>query len=214
MAHVPFKLIETTGDEALAKWRELKSAGQGSPVILGGDYARVSFDDPFEPSAEDILRAAAGVRFPGDLARRKAANGPPVGEWPAAPSPPSPLYIVSDFLTGKPLAKVTIALAPTDDWTTIPAYLCWGGWNACPAPEYHVAAMRAWRDRYGAELVGVSVDTIYSRVASRPKTRKEALALARDQYIYCTDLIDQGGGTYSALAADLMANDWWRFWWD
>jgi hypothetical protein len=52
------------------------------------------------------------------------------------------------------------------------------------------------------------------RVASRPKTRKEALALARDQYIYCTDLIDQGGGTYSALAADLMANDWWHFWWD
>jgi hypothetical protein len=33
----PLKLIETTGYEALAKWQELKSAGQGLPVVLGED---------------------------------------------------------------------------------------------------------------------------------------------------------------------------------
>jgi hypothetical protein len=31
-------LIETTGDTALAKWQELKSAGRGFPVILRGDF--------------------------------------------------------------------------------------------------------------------------------------------------------------------------------
>jgi hypothetical protein len=124
------------------------------------------------------------------------------------------LTVAQDVLTGKPLPKVYIGLAPTNDWTTIPAYLRWGGWNDCPAAEYHVAAMRKWRDRYGAELVGMSSDTINLRVAIRPKTREEAIALARDQYTYCTDTIDQGVRTYSALAASLMANDWWYFWWD
>jgi Domain of unknown function (DUF4253) len=51
-------------------------------------------------------------------------------------------------------------------------------------------------------------------VAVRPKTREEALALARDQYVYCADNIDQGVRTYSALAAALMESDWWYFWWD
>ena len=170
---------------------------------------------PRPPSIEETLRAAAGIRFPDDLARRKAAyseaalryfegdlaenpNMPPIGEWPASPNPPMGLSVVRDILTGKPLPKVHIALAPTDDWTTIPAYLRWGGWNDCPAPEFHVAAMRTWRDRYGAELVGLNADTINLRVATKPATRKEALALARDHYIYCTDVIDQGVQTYSA----------------
>jgi hypothetical protein len=32
------------------------------------------------------------------------------------------------------LHKVHIALIPTD-WTTVPAHLRWGGWNACPHAE-------------------------------------------------------------------------------
>ena len=35
------------------------------------------------------------------------------------------------------------------------------------------------------------------------RTREDALALARDQYVYCNDIIDQGYPSYSALAADL-----------
>jgi hypothetical protein len=34
------------------------------------------------------------------------------------------------------------------------------------------------------------------------------------QYAYCNDIIDQGVGSYPALAAELMARDWWFFWWD
>jgi len=143
-----------------------------------------------------------------------APHDPPLGEWPAAPDPSAGLSVAHNLLTGKPLPKVYIGLASTDDWTAIPAFLRWGGWNDCPRPEYHVAALRTWRDRYGAELVGISSDTINLRVATKPKTREEALALARDQYIYCADIIDQGVGTYSALAADLIAGDWWYFWWD
>jgi hypothetical protein len=226
METLPFKLIETTGDEALVKWQELKSAAQGSPVVLGGNHTIFPFGNLSEllspdgpklpplPSPEDILRTAAGLRFPDDLAKRKTVYPPPIGGWPASPHPSMGLSVAKDSRAGKPLPKVYIGLVPTDDWTTIPAYLRWGGWNGCPAAEYHVAAMRAWRDRYGAELIGMSVDTINIRVAAKPKTRDDALALARDHYIYCTDIIDQDVETYSALAADLMANDWWFFWWD
>ena len=147
-------------------------------------------------------------------AMERAPREPPIGSWPVRPDSSPGLSVAEDTLSGKPAARVYVGLAPTDDWTTIPAYLRWGGWNDCPAAEYHVAAMRAWRDRYGAELIGMSSDTLNIRVATKPKTRREALALSRDQYIYCTDIIDQGLQTYSALAASLMANDWWFFWWD
>ena len=276
LAKFPFKLVETTGDRAFAKWRELKASAEGTPVVLGGDDEQSSFDSlltPFGPNGpnyprmrtvEEILERADGVKFPDDLAsRNKAAsdaaiadlkaklaadpnmplptiienNGgkqraytreetiaamlaesrePPIGDWPpSVPRDGAPYPTVAyDILTGKPLQKVYIGIAPTKDWTTIPAYLRYGNWNACPAAEYHVAAMRQWRDRYGAELVGISSDTINLRVARKPQTREEALGLARDQYVYCNDIIDQGAGTYSALAAELMASDWWYFWWD
>lgn len=267
----PLKLIETTGDKALAKWQELKAAGQGSPIILAGDEtgALGNMLNPFGPDApeepapvDDILRLAAGIEFPADLVKQRKAESefflqqfkkdlaakpdmslpritqtdgvttrtlsreevlaamesepeePPLGEWPAKPEPSIGLSVARNILTGVPLPKVYVGIAPTGDGAAIPAYLRWGGWNECPAAEYHVAAMRGWRDRYGAELVGMSDDTINLRVASRPKTREEALALAREHYIYCADVIDQGFPSYSALAAYLMANDWWYFWWD
>lgn len=273
LENFPLNLIETTGESALAKWQELKSAGQGSPVVLGGDDKTHPFDNllmPFGPNGpnfpppppvEEILKAAADIRFPDDLVKQKKAgfaallkrfkailaanpdallpnivetkdgktgtytreetiaamerepHEPPLGDWSDASGSPG-LSVAYNLLTGEPLAKVYIGLAPTDDWTTIPAYLRWGNWNDCPAAEYHVAAMRIWRDRYGAELIGMSSDTINLRVATKPKTRDEALALARQQYIYCADIIDQGVQTYSALGAELMANDWWYFWWD
>jgi hypothetical protein len=77
-----------------------------------------------------------------------------------------------------------------------------------------VAALRSWRDRFGAELVGLGFDTMNLRVARRPQTRAEALELAREQDLYSQDLVDQVAGTLSHLAADLMTHEWWFFWWD
>jgi hypothetical protein len=139
---------------------------------------------------------------------------PPLGEWPTEPSYSPGLSVVGDFATRKPRSNVQIALIPTDDPTTIPAHLHWGHWNACPPAAYHVAALRTWRDRYGAELVGIDGDTLNLRVSRKPATREEALELARVQHVYCNDIIDQGVGSFRALAAELMTHDWWFFWWD
>jgi hypothetical protein len=139
---------------------------------------------------------------------------PPLGEWPTSTSDSPGLSVAYDILTHQPLPEVYIVLVPTDDPTTVPAHLHWGGWNACPAPEYHVAALRHWREHYGAELVGLEMDILNLRVARKPTTRGEALELARVQYAYCNDIVDQGVDSISALAAELMAHNWWFFWWD
>ena len=34
-ADFPYEIVETTGENALATWEELKKAGRGSPVVLG-----------------------------------------------------------------------------------------------------------------------------------------------------------------------------------
>jgi hypothetical protein len=162
-------------------------------AVLGGNLRALSL--------EEML--AATVR----------ESGPELGDWPSEPMG-APQLSVATALSGSPLSKVQLVILPTDDWTTIPAYLNWGNWNGCPAPEYHVAALRSWRERFGAELIGLSHDVMNIRVNTRPEMRDAALDLAREQYAYCSDIVDQGVQTLSALAAVLMQSDWWYFWWD
>ena len=81
-------------------------------------------------------------------------------------------------------------------------------------PEYHVAASRSWRERHGAQLVGMSADVLNIETIDGPRSRDDALALAREQYVYCGDLVNQETYTLSDLAAGLIANPWWCFWWD
>lgn len=146
-------------------------------------------------------------------ARMLAPPLPPAdGTWPAQPS------VMMDWSKPYPRdsagQKIWIALLPDRDGTTVPARLRWGGWNACPKPAVHVAALRSWRERFGAQLVALSFDTLDLKVERRPADRPEALALARELHAYCPDIIDQGFESYSALAASLMVSDWWQFWWD
>ena len=239
-ANFPFEIVETSGENALAQWENLKAAGRGVPVVvgnIGGILEPFSADQhATRRPVQETLAAANSIRFPEGLFKMRRDENfaalevlrkldsssdvddeehePPLGEWPTATSGSPGLSVADDILTSRPLPKVHIVLIPTADATTVPAHLHWGNWNACPAPEYHVAALRHWRDRYGAELVGLDMDTLNLRVARKPTTRDEAIALARLQYAYCNDIVDQGMDSLSALAAQLMAHNWWFFWWD
>lgn len=122
--------------------------------------------------------------------------------------------VAIDWSNEKPFDKVVIALIPTSDWTEVPAYMKFGGYNDCPASEWHVAALRHWRDLYGVQLVGVSHDTLDLRIARRPETREEAAAQAIAIYNYCPDVVDQGSGSVSELARDILNQNWWYLWWD
>jgi hypothetical protein len=155
LSHFPFELHQVAGKDAMAKWRELKAANRGVPVVLPADSGLENLLQPFVPGAmhpgfsaerpvEAILAAAEKIRFPEDLfAMRKyeaAEYGmeeqeEPLGEWPTDVAPGPDLTVATDILSRRPSDKVYVALIPTDDWTAIPAYLRWGGWNENPGPE-------------------------------------------------------------------------------
>ncbi|WP_206377132.1 DUF4253 domain-containing protein [Sphingomonas sp. G-3-2-10] len=225
-AGIPYPRIETTGANALAEWERLRRAGNGWPVIVGGDEALALIGEQFEAegnavAVDVILAASRKIRVPEDLFARLDAErlseedkAALAGDWPESPPPETGLTVASDILTGKPHDRVHILLIPTSDGAEVPAYLRWGGWNECPAPEMHVAVLRDWHARYGAELVGLSGDILNLRAKRRPETREAALTLATEQFFYCTDIVEQGVGSTSALAATLMSSDWWFFWWD
>lgn len=191
---------------------------------------------------EQILAVAESIDFPGslkgyfdelDLRMEKLIQGddsnaksktysdlrptPPLGDWPnidpeSLKIPPSLAAALASHF--QPEDPAQILLIPTDDSTAIPAYLNWGGWNRCPAPEYQVAGLRSWRSRYGAELISLRSDVLACRVARRPMTQEEALSLANEQYLYDEDLVLQNTQNFATLAAIRMSFDWWTFWWD
>lgn len=47
-----------------------------------------------------------------------------------------------------------------------------------------------------------------------PRDRVEAKALAREQYLYCADIMEQGTNTLVKLASALLDAEAWFFWWD
>ncbi len=211
--------IVTTKREALQTWEAIKASGKGRPLIVGDAEALgglIGLSSESEETSVAISAAAAGLKAPQALFRWAKAEGiedAEVGEWPDKSQPLSD-GVIETALIEDPRTPVHILTFPGADDAEIFARLRWGGWNACPPPAIHMAMLRSWRERYGAELVGLGGDTLTYRVRSRPKTRKEALAVAREAYAYCLDTVDQGYGDLSGLAAALMVSDWWAFWWD
>jgi hypothetical protein len=96
----------------------------------------------------------------------------------------------------------------------VPAHLQNGGWNEVPAACEQVAMLRYWHERYGARLRCFSDDVMEFDVARPPEDRAGGLALAREQFIFCPDLVEQGIGALRPLAAALVDSRRWYFWWD
>ncbi len=224
----PFELVTVPGDEPLATFERLRGEGRGAAVILGELSPLRDQIAAGRPPRQIIARAVRLIHPAGLVKKRMAARAQdlarmasggvaqedflPAGDVPPDDSPAKPQRADYKVRTsaGAPAEQCYIALLPTQDWTEAPAYLAFGGYNACPPPEDHIAAMRSWRDRYGAELVTMSADTLEFRVARPPSTGAEAMALAEEHYAYC------GGDAESIgqMATDLQNSEWWFFWWD
>lgn len=235
---LPYERVETTGNEAMAVWARLRDEGKFYPIIVGCEENLIRLVEQWgldDRSPQDILSAAEQLDHPNSLfalreseterAREYLAQmgerldedyQAPFGDWPDLGSVEPNLgpSIVRDPRSGEPLDKVHLLLMPVRHGYEVPAFLRWGGWNECPPPEHHVAALHHWHSRYGAELVAISGDVIELRVATKPLSPDEGIGLAREQYCYCSDIVDQGVEDIATLAAILMASDWWYFWWD
>jgi hypothetical protein len=96
----------------------------------------------------------------------------------------------------------------------VPAYLGFGGWNECPPPELHVAALREWRREYQAIPICMTADVLECMVGKPPRTEPEAMKLAARQWIFCDDIVSQGTQSIRGLAMEIYRTANWFFWWD
>ena len=104
-----------------------------------------------------------------------------------------------------------ILLFPVESFWHIPALLRYGNWNDCPSPDVHVAALRYWNDHYGAQLLSMTFDTMELTVKRPPKTKDEAIELAKQHFYFCGDTAPDG---FLNLASQLKDSTVWTFWWD
>ena len=173
-----------------------------------------------EQSVEGILQKAQQLD-PNHLLKKWAQDltsdevSSTMGEWPDGKVSPNDQYTLpTNILTGEFLKEIPIGLIPTKISWEVPAYLKFGGWNANPYPAEHVAMMKYWHERYGAELVGMGNDLIEMHIPSPPMNKEQAVALAKEQYYYCDDIVLQGTQTIHNLGATVINAPTWYFWWD
>jgi hypothetical protein len=173
-------------------------------------------EDAERPPA-DVIQDSLDIDLNAWIAGRRAGGNEDdelLGEWPIEVYNERSITLHKDRLTGESKPKVYLGLARIEQAWQLPAVVHFGGWNDCPFPQMHCAFHRSWQDRFDAEITGISGSIVECVVGKPPRDRKTALGLAWEQYWYCKDIVDQGCGSISNLAASLLNSPYWFFWWD
>ncbi|QQE13234.1 DUF4253 domain-containing protein [Planctomycetota bacterium] len=190
-------------------------------IILGNPQNMEDFQGVINDPSKDvnaILQEASNID-PQQWFEQQGYEDGIVDEWPdylEFPNDPTQLdfSIHKETLTGKLLANlVGVQITTTHSYQAF-AHLNFGGWNDCPNPEIHCAIWKMWEEKYGAKVIAIGVDTVEAYIQSPPKTPEQANELAAQQYMYCTDIVEQGCESVEVLAAGLLNNNQWFFWWD
>lgn len=225
---------QAPGQQAIALWEALreKTVPLGYwPLILGRQSESLTRSErtdswPIPASRKEILAAAALVDL--DVWARPVGADPAAepgfdpqefaefGDFfaPEAMQPNHQFSVHLNLLTHQPYKEVGLAFLPVTSGWEVPAFFQIGGWNACPPPEVHVRLLQQWQQQYGAELVGYTGDVLELKVQRPPQNLEEARPLARLQYAYCPDIVEQGVQTLENLARTLVNSTVWYFWWD
>lgn len=118
-----------------------------------------------------------------------------------------------DYETPRKSIECVLALIPTKEPWEVFAWLPFGGWNECPAPEEILWLAKYWYERYNAIPAVMTRDTL--EFSAPPiKDKDAALKLAKEQFAACSDIVYQGVDTIGRLAGGLMQSSVWYFWWD
>jgi hypothetical protein len=222
-AKVPFQLRVFQGqvvEEIITRFRSSYD-DEGIPVAVG-DFEHASrlvqlWDQPYDFDKE--LERANALYPEKWFEERKNEDSELYAEEDQSEihangtAPMTKLTVGYDF-KNNPHPEVFVALIPTKDSTTIPLHLRFGGWNDCPSPHVHTALARYWRDRYGAEIATLTSDVMEFTVERPPRSDADALELAWQQCLYCSDIVYQGAGSVATLARSLRNSTRWYFWWD
>ena len=128
---------------------------------------------------------------------------------------PAPQPELASFLARYAInVEVIIAKIPAKHPWELAVWMPMGGFNDCPLPENQAAVFHYWYEKYGAVPATVTHDIWEIVLTKPPVSEEEAEALAKEQYAFCPDLVDQGTETIRALASGLTGAHIWFFWWD
>jgi hypothetical protein len=222
-----FTTLEIPGVDAVRILNEHRSryASTGQYPFLIGDaedlsqLEEIAEDDGVDPA--EIIRGSSALEIADWIAEiqqntveSEFTPDEVLGEWPPEITHKGSISLHRDVLTRSIKPRVYVGLAKIEKPWHLPAVVKFGGSNESPEPEVHCAFHRVWQEKYGAEITGMSGAVIECAVRNPPTDRANALALAWEQYWYCCDIVEQGCGTISILAATLLNSPYWYFWWD
>lgn len=223
-----FRWASMAGADAIAALRELDRLGgeQGWCAIIVGDAKSLpQFDDAEAKDPAEVLRMAEGVDVASwfearldELLDGEELDSDRLGDWiserDARTLMPVPYAVLRGGVLDRFHDRIYLALVPTEHAWQAPAYLQNGGWNEVPEAAEQVAVLRYWNERHGARLRAFSSDVMELDVARLPADRDRSFALAREQFAFCNDVVDQGVGALRPLACALQVSRNWYFWWD
>ena len=199
------------------------------PFIIGDDsdlfrlkeYTTYSTTEPAsmveKSKSFDVKAWIESRRNPKPRGRRKIIPFDPdnyLGEWPDTDTTRDLLWHQTDLHKEEriPKSKVIIGQVKINASWELPAVLLFAeGCSDIPAePDEHAGIHRHWQDKYGAEIITLSGDTIECHVANPPRNRETALELAWEHFHYNPEDV------YSVrqLASTLVNSHYWFFWWD
>lgn len=227
-ADFPYPVAIIGGERAMETLVEIGASHPATtPVLIGSaDFAGGLAENlkSYDIAPAEMLKKAAQVDLAKWFEEREAEirecyeneSDWPLGGgvWPEEIRPAKTFTTATDMLTQKPLEEIVVALLPTSNPWEVNAYLQYGGWNECPMPEVHCAMAKRWWDECGAYVASLADAAIEYRVLRPIRDRDQALAIAKEQFIYCMDIVDQGTVTVEALAKALLDSTVWYFWWD
>lgn len=94
------------------------------------------------------------------------------------------------------------------------AEVAFGGWNEVPFDPEILAVFRYWNEKHGAVPATLSTDIVECWLDHPVNSPELASDLAKEQFAFCPDIVDQGTGTIHSLAESLCGAKVWYFWWD
>lgn len=110
--------------------------------------------------------------------------------------------------------KLVIFRIPVKEPWEIFSYIPFGGWNECPETAEMISVCKYWYENYGAVPSLIKSDTLEMYVFKPIDNTDTAFDVAKEQYGFCNDTVDQGTGTIKSLAETLVNSTVWFFWWD
>lgn len=217
----PFELLAARGANAMEVWRGLRAEVETEgfwPVLVGAekDVAFVRDGIEFVPTLPpDLLAAARNIRVARWMGERAQSLRPPPARGAARRAEE-----IAEPRAHRHPAKgefklvVFFARIPTGDCAEVPAFLKFGGCNRSPLPQEHVAVTRDWHERFEAEIVSYTGDTLEFVVPHPPESDEAREKLALEFAAYCPSTLEKADGLLDNLIAGMVQSPYWHFHWD